>query len=74
MNALGMPYPLATVARILRVTRPVILRLIRHEGLPAQRTPQGLRVDSLDLDGWVSRRMQSAASEAAGLANTGGKP
>lgn len=69
MNASAECYPLATVAQILKVTRPLILRLVRQGDLPALRTPQGLKVEPGALAQWVDVQSALAAREAAGLAN-----
>ena len=66
------PYQLATVASILKVSRAVILRLVRQGDLPAQRTHSGLRVDTDALKAWVDAQLEAAQREAGGLAKAGG--
>jgi excisionase family DNA binding protein len=66
------PYQLATVASILKVSRAVILRLVRQGDLPAQRTKSGLKVDMDALKGWVDAQVEAAQREAGGLAKVGG--
>ena len=66
------PFQLSTVASILKVSRPVILKLVRQGDLPAQRTPSGLRVDLTTLKGWVEAQCAQAQREAGGLAKAGG--
>jgi excisionase family DNA binding protein len=65
------PYQLATVASILKVSRAVILRLVRQGDLPAQRTTSGLRVDMDALKAWVDDQVAAAQREAGGLAKAG---
>lgn len=57
-------YQIAKVAHILRISRPLALRLVREGDLPAVRTPQGLRVDPLTLAQWVEGQIASARSLA----------
>jgi excisionase family DNA binding protein len=53
-------YQIAKVAHILRISRPLALRLVREGELPALRTPQGLRVDPQSLETWVEDQIESA--------------
>ena len=62
-------YQIAKVAHILRISRPLALRLVKDGDLPALRTPQGLRVDSTTLAQWVEGQMASARSLAKGPQN-----
>jgi excisionase family DNA binding protein len=65
-------YQIAKVAHILRISRPLALRLVREGELPAVRTPQGLRVTSQSLAHWVDSQMatcQGAHGLAKGLKN-----
>jgi excisionase family DNA binding protein len=66
------PFQLSAVAAILKVSRAVVLKLVRQGDLPAQRTPRGLRVDLEALKGWVEAQCVHARSEAGGLAKGGG--
>lgn len=54
--------PITAVARILRISRPLALRLVREGGLPSVRTEHGLRVESATLAEWVDGRIQGAAA------------
>ena len=63
---------LSTVASILKVSRPVILKLVRQGELPAQRTDSGLKVDPGTLKGWVEEQCRRAQLDCAGLAKAGG--
>ena len=67
------PYPVAMVASLLKVSRSVCLRLIRDGSLQAHRTPLGLRVDRLALEGWIDAQIRLAEHEGRGLANEGQK-
>ena len=57
-------YQIAKVAHILRISRPLALRLVKEGELPAVRTPQGLRVDPRTLAQWVEGQIASARSLA----------
>ena len=61
-------YQLAKVAHILRISRPLALRLVRDGELPAVKTPQGLRVDPRSLAQWVDGQMAHSSLQARGLA------
>lgn len=61
-------YQLAKVAHILRISRPLALRLVREGDLPAVKTPQGLRVDSQRLAEWVEGQIAHSSLQARGLA------
>lgn len=74
MNSVVVGYQIGTVAQILKISRPLAMRLVRQGGLPAQRTPQGLRVEHGILTGWIDDQMRQAALEARGLAKEGQKP
>lgn len=63
---------LSSVASILKVSRPVILKLVRQGELPAQRTSSGLRVDLGALKGWVEEQCRRAQLDCASLAKAGG--
>lgn len=63
---------LTSVASILKVSRPVILKLVRQGELPAQRTNSGLKVELEALKGWVEAQCQRAQLESGGLAKAGG--
>jgi predicted site-specific integrase-resolvase len=60
-------YQIAKVAHILRISRPLALRLVREGDLPSVRTPQGLRVASQSLAEWVEGQIASC-QESHGLA------
>jgi len=50
---LATSFHLAKVAKILKVSRPLVLRMARSGELPSTRTPQGLRVDAGQLSEWI---------------------
>lgn len=58
MDASPALYQIGTVARILKITRPLAMRLVKAGELPSLRTPQGLRVDARCLDQWIDGQMQ----------------
>ncbi len=65
----GSPfYQIAKVAHILRISRPLALRLVRAGELPAIRTPQGLRVSPQSLADWVETQIAFSYQQAHGLA------
>ena len=66
------PYQLGTVASILKVSRPVVMKLVREGQLPVQRSASGLRVEMGALVGWVEAQCLEAQREAGGLAKFGG--
>jgi excisionase family DNA binding protein len=66
------PYQLGTIASILKVSRPVVMKLIRDGELNAQPSPSGLRVDLETLKSWVEAQCVLAQREAGGLAKFGG--
>jgi excisionase family DNA binding protein len=66
------PYQLGTVASILKVSRPVVMKLIREGQLPVQRSASGLRVEMEALRDWVEEQSRRAQGEAGGLAKMGG--
>jgi hypothetical protein len=61
-------YQIAKVADILRISRPLALRLVRQGDLPSIRTPQGLRVDSQILAQWVDTQIAFCSESAPVLA------
>ena len=63
---------LSTVASILKVSRPVILKLVRQGDLPAQRTASGLKVDLGALKAWVEEQCRRSQLDCGGLAKAGG--
>jgi excisionase family DNA binding protein len=67
MTPASPSYQIAKVAHILRISRPLALRLVRDGDLPAVRTPQGLRVDPQRLAQWVESQIASC-TQAHGLA------
>ncbi len=56
---------LSTVAQMLRISRPLALRMAKQGDLPVKRTSQGLCVDTGELAQWVDARLRESA---AGLA------
>jgi hypothetical protein len=46
-------YPLAKVASILKLSRPLVLKMARSGEIPCERTPLGLRVDPGKLEAWI---------------------
>jgi len=60
MPDLETAYQVSKVASILKISRPLTLRLIRSGEIPSNRTPLGLRVDALSLMHWVEERISSA--------------
>jgi len=60
MNAAPALLQIAAVARILRISRPLALRLVKDGALQAQRTPQGLRVEQGVLARWVDAQLEAA--------------
>ena len=62
----GTGLSLARVARILRISRPLVLKMARAGDLPCRRGPAGLRVPPEDLQRWVHQRIRDAQ-----LANQG---
>lgn len=73
MSPEKQPYPIAMVASLLKVSRSVCLKLIREGSLQAQRTPMGLRVDRMALEGWIDAQIRLAEHEGRSLANEGQK-
>lgn len=73
MDSRPLPYPVSTVARLLRVSRAVCLKLIRDGEIEAVRTPAGLRVEPQVLSAWVERQIALAASGNPDLAKDGQK-
>jgi hypothetical protein len=58
MDASPALYQIGTVARILKITRPLAMRLVKAGELPSLRTPQGLRVEHDSLAQWIDGQMQ----------------
>lgn len=58
MDASPALYQIGTVARILKITRPLAMRLVKAGELPSLRTPQGLRVEHGSLEQWIDGQMQ----------------
>lgn len=71
MPDLEAAYQVSKVARILRISRPLTLRLIRSGEIPSSRTPLGLRVDANSLIQWVEERISNAWLDEAPLAKAG---
>ena len=72
MQAQPALYQIGTVARILKITRPLAMRLVKAGELPCLRTPQGLRVDHESLAQWIDGQMQGLCPPHA-LAKEGQK-
>jgi len=72
MDASPALYQISTVARILRITRPLAMRLVKAGELPSLRTPQGLRVEHGSLEQWIDGQMQGS-TPAPALAKEGQK-
>jgi hypothetical protein len=55
MNSSTLPnaYHLSKVASILRISRPLVLKMARSGELPCDRTPLGLRVHAEKLSAWI---------------------
>jgi hypothetical protein len=64
----GMLYQVGELARILRISRPLALRLLRDGSIPVLRTPLGLRVEHGALALWIDQQLRAAQREARGLA------
>lgn len=57
MNAtLHSSYHLSKVASILKISRPLVLKLAKSGELPCDRTPLGLRVDVDKLGLWIDEQ------------------
>ena len=72
MEATQALYQIGTVARILKITRPLAMRLVKAGELPSMRTPQGLRVEHGSLEQWIDGQMQGGSPGPA-LAKDGQK-
>jgi excisionase family DNA binding protein len=66
-------YQVGKVARILRISRSLTLRLLRQGDLPSVRTEQGLRVESSSLEAWVQGQMEAYSGCVPSLAKEGQK-
>ena len=63
-------FHLAKVARILKISRPLALKMARSGELPCDRTAQGLRVRAGALTAWIDGQMQGLdALQPSALAN-----
>ncbi len=60
-------YALSQVAQMLKVSRPLILRMAKNGELPCLRTPQGLRVEASALETWIESLRVPPASLAKSL-------
>jgi hypothetical protein len=49
-------YQLSKVASILKISRPLVLRMAKSGDLPCDRTPLGLRVNADKLNHWIDER------------------
>lgn len=52
-------YNLAKVAKILKISRPLVLRLVKTGDLPSYRSRVGIRVNSHQLRAWVEGQMNT---------------
>ena len=53
----GEDYNLTRVAKILKISRSLALRLVKTGDLPSSRSRAGIRVSSSQLRAWVDQRM-----------------
>jgi excisionase family DNA binding protein len=55
-STLHESYHLSKVASILKVSRPLVLKMAKTGELPCQRTPEGLTIHADRLNAWVEAR------------------
>jgi hypothetical protein len=55
-SAFHEAYHLSKVASILRISRPLVLKMARSGELPCDRTPLGLRVHAEKLSRWIEEQ------------------
>ncbi len=46
-------FHLSKVANILKISKPLVLKMAREGMLPSTRTPQGLKVEESQLSRWI---------------------
>ena len=56
MNAPSPAYHLSQVASILKISRPLVLKMAKSGELPCDRTPLGLRVNPEKLSLWIDEQ------------------
>jgi hypothetical protein len=55
-NTFQTSYHLSKVASILKISRPLVLKMAKSGELPCNRTPQGLTVLAEKLNQWVDEQ------------------
>lgn len=68
LSSLPKYFHLTKVASILKISKPLVLKMARAGEIPSTRTPQGLRVEEAQLSRWIDGQRVDSSS----LAKTSG--
>ena len=55
-SASSRDWNLSRVAKALKISRPLALKLIKQDGLPSHASRSGIRVNPMELNAWIERR------------------